>query len=189
MAEKRSPLGHLAEAIERAGSEAVRLREIPFLTQLNVRAADEPRPDIGAVLRLGPDEWLVVAPEDAAPELHGDAVVDVSGWRTTLELSGPRARDVLAKGCSLDLHPSVFGVGAHAQTLLAQAQAIVWLVDEEPVFRLLVRSSFAAYVATWLLDAMAEYALHDLDAVPLGAGDLDPLVGGRPGSAGDGDLQ
>jgi sarcosine oxidase, subunit gamma len=189
MAEKRSPLAHLTDAIERASSDAVRLREIPFLTQVNVRAADAPRPSVGDVLRLGPDEWLVVAPEDGAPELHGDSVVDVSGWRTTLELSGPRARDVLAKGCSLDLHPSAFARGDCAQTLLAQAQAIVWLVDEEPVFRLLVRSSFAAYVATWLLDAMAEYALHDLDAVPLGAGDLDPLVRGRSGRAGDGDLQ
>jgi heterotetrameric sarcosine oxidase gamma subunit len=36
-------------------------------------------------------------------------VVDVSAQRTTLRLRGEHARDLLAGGCSLDLHPRVFG--------------------------------------------------------------------------------
>ena len=67
-----------------------------------------------AALWLGPDEWLILAPPDggglesrieSALEGRRHAVVDVSGGQTVIGLSGGRARDVLAKGCTLDLHP------------------------------------------------------------------------------------
>jgi sarcosine oxidase subunit gamma len=119
-----------------------------------------------AVLWLGPDEWLVVGPEGDAAAIErllrtalGDdrgSVVDVSANRTTLELSGPSARDVLEKGCSLDLHPRSFQPGRCAQTLLARSQVILWQTTESS-YRLLVRGSFAEYVAEWLLDAMTEF--------------------------------
>ena len=117
------------------------------------------------VLWLGPDEWLVVAEpgtgrslEGAIREAIGDsrgAVVDVSANRTTLSVSGPRARDLLAFGCSLDLHERHFKPGMCAQTLLARANVIIVPVGPavEPAFRVLVRPSFAAYLATWLTDA------------------------------------
>jgi sarcosine oxidase subunit gamma len=117
-------------------------------------------------LWLGPDEWLVVAApgEESALEVELSealggglgSVVDLSANRTALELRGPAARDVLAKGCALDLHPRAFGPGRCAQTLLARAQVILEQLDDEPAYRLLVRGSFAGYVATWLLDAMEE---------------------------------
>lgn len=140
--------------------------------------ADAARPAL-SVLWLGPDEWLVVAPaagqgapgEDGRDALTGalrdalgdapGSVVGVSAQRTTVTLSGPRARDVLAKGCSLDLHPRVFSPGRCVQTLLARAQVVLWRTggqgDTEPSFRILVRSSFADYLADWLLDAAAEF--------------------------------
>ena len=55
---------------------------------------------------------------------------------------------MLARGCALDLHPSVFPPGSCAQTLLARAQVILYRTDEE-AFRLLVRPSFADYVRAW----------------------------------------
>ncbi|MDP9481913.1 MAG: sarcosine oxidase subunit gamma, partial [Chloroflexota bacterium] len=82
------------------------------------------------------------------------SVVDVSANRTTIRLAGPGARDVLERGCSIDLHPRTFGPGRCAQTLLARAGVIIHQVSLEPEYRLLVRPSFAAYVATWLLDAI-----------------------------------
>ena len=120
-----------------------------------------------AVLWLGPDEWLVVGPPDGETalqsQLHdalGDqmgriAIVDVSANRTTLELRLPRARELLEFGCPIDLHPRAFGPGRCAQTLLARANVLIWHVADEPVdtWRLLVRPSFAAYVAAWLADA------------------------------------
>ena len=165
------------------------LRELPFLTQVDIRldAADpfartavesvvgslplEPNTvhgdADGAVLWLGPDEWLLVGPPDGAAALEGQiraalgdaspavAIVDVSANRTTLELSGARARELLEFGCSIDLDPRAFGPGRCAQTLLARAQVILWHVAArpDPRYRLFVRPSFATYVAAWIGDA------------------------------------
>jgi sarcosine oxidase, subunit gamma len=138
------------------------------------------------VLWLGPDEWLVVGPDTPAPELEARlraaaglhtaqepaSVVDVSAQRTTLLVAGPRARDLLAHGCSLDLHPRVFGQGRCAQTMLARAQVVLLsLTDidqpslDGPAYWIMVRSSFAGYLADWLLDAATEY-LAPGNAVP-----------------------
>lgn len=158
------------------------LRELPFLAQLDVRMSPEaastltlaldidlplePNTVTGderrAALWLGPDEWLVVGQPGSEHQLEAvlretseAAVVDVSANRTTLELRGPRVRELLEFGCPIDLRPSVFGPGRCAQTLLARANVIVWYLtdDPEPTYRLFVRPSFAAYVAAWLADA------------------------------------
>lgn len=148
------------------------LRELPFLAQFDVRTdtpgtslPTEPNTVRGdatrAALWLGPDEWLVVGPPGTQPELEaelrplGGSVVDVSANRTTLELRGPRALELLEFGCPIDLHPRVFVPGRCAQTLLARANVLIWFVADapEPVYRLLVRPSFAPYVAAWLADA------------------------------------
>jgi sarcosine oxidase subunit gamma len=118
-----------------------------------------------AVLWLGPEEWLVVGPADGSVALEAQlrtaaegsdvTFVDVSANRTTLELSGPDARSILEAGCPLDLHPRAFAPGRCAQTLLARANVILWQTAEgpHPIYRLLVRPSFAAYVAAWIADA------------------------------------
>jgi sarcosine oxidase subunit gamma len=115
---------------------------------------------------LGPDEWLVLSQAEegvAAAELRGalaadpGSVVDVSANRTTLELSGPAARQVLEKGCPLDLHPRVFGPGRAVPTTVGPIAVLLWQVDDGPTYRLLPRSSFADYLARWLIDAMNEY--------------------------------
>jgi sarcosine oxidase subunit gamma len=81
--------------------------------------------------------------------------VDVSANRTTISVGGPRARDLLAFGCSIDLDERRFKPGMCAQTLLARAGVIIVPVGPavEPAFRILVRPSFAAYLAAWLADA------------------------------------
>jgi sarcosine oxidase, subunit gamma len=66
---------------------------------------------------------------------------------------------VLARGCAIDLHPRAFGRGSSAQTTLGQAGVVLLaLGDDGQDFAVLVRSSFAGYLATWLLDASLEYA-------------------------------
>lgn len=116
------------------------------------------------ILWLGPDEWLVIdepGTESSLEErlraaLQGGrgSVVDVSANRTAIRLAGPAAREVLESGCSIDLHPRAFGPGRCAQTLLARAGVVLLAVTSEPEYRLLVRPSFAAYLASWLLDAI-----------------------------------
>ncbi len=85
------------------------------------------------------------------------AVTDVSGNLARLRLSGDHARDVLAKGCSLDLHPRQFQPGQCAQTLILRCGIILHQIDERPSYDLLPRRSFAEYLWMWLSDAMAEY--------------------------------
>ncbi|MDO0930535.1 sarcosine oxidase subunit gamma family protein [Streptomyces sp. DG2A-72] len=125
-----------------------------------------------AVVWLGPDEWLVLSQADATAlaaelteALGGDpgSVVDVSANRTTLELTGPAARQVLEKGCPLDLHPRVFGPGRAVSTTVGPVAVLLWQVDDAPTYRLFPRSSFADYLARWLIDAMSE---HDGPEVP-----------------------
>ncbi|MGW4564805.1 sarcosine oxidase subunit gamma [Streptomyces sp. NPDC004561] len=166
------------------------VRELPFLTQLTLRAEPgspaakaveaclgitlpdpvhaEMAGDVKA-LWTGPDEWLLVAPDGRRHELLarlrsaiGDddsaTVTDVSAQRTALALSGHLVRTVLAQGCAIDLDPRVTPAGSCATTLLAQAPVTLVVRGEgASVVWLLVRASFASYVATWLLDACAEY--------------------------------
>jgi len=118
------------------------------------------------VLWLGPDEFLVVAAPDlqipieevlrGALGTFRGSVVDTSAQRTTVVLEGPHVRDVLAHGCSVDLHPSSAPVGTCVQTLLARTGIILQVTGADTV-TLLVRSSFAEYLAAWLSDACAEY--------------------------------
>lgn len=194
---RRSPLAGAADrlaATTRASGGTVRLAELPFLAQVNLRldpkgaAADavglvlglslplEPNTVVRAgeltVLWLGPDEWLVVGPPDTQRDVEqriraaaGDehvAVTDVSAQRTTLLVSGAHARELLAHGCPLDLHPRAFGPGRCAQTTLARAQVVLVARDEPGAgFWVLVRSSFAGYLTDWLLDAAEEYVRSD----------------------------
>jgi len=117
-------------------------------------------------LWLGPDEWLLVGP-DGKQGTFQDAlrvglagafgsIVDVSANRTLLEIRGPKARELLAHGVPIDLDARSFGPGCCAQTLLAKAQVIIERISEDPAFHLYVRSSFASYVADWILDAALE---------------------------------
>ena len=126
-------------------------------------------------LWLGPDEWLLLSAEgdsglaerldDALAGLAATAV-EVTEGATMIRLAGPRARDVLAKGCPLDLHPRVFGAGRVAQSVIAQADAILHQTADDggdgPAFEIHVRRSFAEYLWLWLADAAREYGV-DVD--------------------------
>jgi len=175
-------------AVSAASNGNLTIRDVPFLTQLNLRTSPSNADTMAAFQRelgfslpvkpntvtssrdrwclwLGPDEWLVVAPPDQQPSVEavlrsalgweGGAVVDVSANRTIIEVSGSAARDLLAHGCALELHPLAFGPGRCAQTMLAKAQVLVQQTAATPNFYLYVRASFAGYLADWLLDASA----------------------------------
>jgi sarcosine oxidase, subunit gamma len=119
---------------------------------------------------MGPEEWLITAGARSGAELeaqlraavgdHGGAAINVSAQRTTLRLSGPDAREVLTKGCSLDMHPTVFTKGTAAQTTLGLTAVVLIALDDAGTdYRILVRSSFARYLADWLIDAAEEFGV------------------------------
>ena len=119
---------------------------------------------------LGPTEWLLVTSYQLRAEMERllraaltgvrSAVTDVSGGQTTIILRGRSARDVLAKGCPLDLHPRIFAVGQCAQSHLAKAPILLRMVDIAPAFEVVVRRSFADYVWLWIQDAASEYGVE-----------------------------
>ena len=120
----------------------------------------------GRAVWLGPDEWLLTgdrpAPvwEEALRGVvgpHGGAAVDVSSQRTGVRLRGPGSRALLAHGCALDLRPSSFPPGSAAQTLLGQSGVLLMADAVEGDVVIAVRTSFAGYVADWLLDAAEEF--------------------------------
>src|SRR5215813_15057054 len=152
-----------AEAAARPGTAARLGADLPSVPNTWVPAG------AGRAVWLGPDEWLLTSTTEAPEELEarvravvlplGGAAADVSAQRIGLRLTGPRARDVLAKGCSIDLHPRVFRRGSSAQTTLGLAGVVLLaLSDAGDEYLVLVRSSFAGYLADWLLDAALEFA-------------------------------
>jgi len=117
-------------------------------------------------LWLGPDESLLICSVQDAAELHRTLSTQLTGqhFQLTLlsdalavyDLNGPYVRDILAKGCALDLHFSAFRPGHCAQSSLDRA-AVTLMCEAENSFRLICRTSFADYVKTWLKDAAIEY--------------------------------
>ncbi|SPA51907.1 sarcosine oxidase subunit gamma [Cupriavidus taiwanensis] len=115
------------------------------------------------VLWLGPDEWLVRSNEPVPagvlePKLAQAVVgayaaaVDVGSGYTVVEISGERARDVLARGCPLDLHPRVLKPGQCVQSHYFKA-SIVLVPTGAARFEIVVRRSFADYFCRIMLDA------------------------------------
>jgi sarcosine oxidase subunit gamma len=121
-------------------------------------------------LWLGPDEWLVTSPEGVAPDLMARltralagrhaVVIDLSASRAIIEITGSRARDLLEKGCGLDLHPRAFGPGRCAQTLFAKLPVIIDQLGAAPAYQLFVGRSAARWLADWLIDAALEFGVE-----------------------------
>lgn len=183
-----SPLQAFTDALLHASGLGVTITERPHRTMINLQSTldSAPMQAAGGVLRcavpeqtnlitsgdrtelaaLGPTEVLLLAEPARAAELEaalrdaapGLAVCDVSAVRTTIEVSGPRTRELLSQGCAIDLAALV--PGRCAQTLLAQC-AVLLVADGRPGesedrVRILVRSSFATHLARWLIASAAE---------------------------------
>jgi sarcosine oxidase subunit gamma len=169
---ERAFLGHInlrGNAAERAYMEAIgRVIGLDLPVAPNTAAAGATR----VLCWLGPDEWLLQTPPGEQQALIAQlrqalagqfaAVTDLSSGQTTLTVQGPRARDVLAKGCPLDLHPRAFGPEQCAQTLLAKATVLLRPVAADS-FEVTVRRSFADYLWQWLADAGGEYGVALVD--------------------------
>jgi sarcosine oxidase subunit gamma len=126
------------------------------------------------VLWLGPDAWLLVAGRagkinETLPIERG-FLTDVSHGRAAFRVSGPRTRDLLAKGCSLDLHPRVFRAAQCAQTSLAHVGVLLHLRGDSGEFDLYCARSYAEHVWHWLAEAAMEYGYEIVAPVDAGEG-------------------
>ena len=184
---RTSPLaGVSADAVP--GPEPVAIHPLPFRGKLVLRGGAAihaeaarvlggPLPALMAsaesehadVLGLGPDEWLILTEPDnvgaLATELSAalgtvhHAVVVVSDRMIGIGVAGRRARDVLAAGCPLDLHPAVFAPGAATRTLLGKAAVVLRRPDPAERYELWVNGSFAPYLWLFLRNAALEFGV------------------------------
>lgn len=192
---RRSPLGHRAAIEGTAGSirlaEApflgkliLRIDQVtgagPLHEALGLSLPVEPLATATAgdlaALWLGPDEWMLVGrsgearivQQKLAAALAGlhHQLVDVGDYYTVVELAGPKARELLMKLTTLDLHPRAFRGGMVTGSLFGRANATLWqsMDDAErrgPAFRLFIRWSMADYLWCALADAGREWGMPE----------------------------
>jgi sarcosine oxidase subunit alpha len=149
----------------------------PVGTALGTRFGRAARDGDGAlVVGSAPGEWLVLvdgtatgsgeAAESARARLVGleelVSVVDVTHGRALLRLSGPRAADLLAKVCAIDLADDATPDGAALST--STAKLVTGLVrddmDGTPSYLVHCERSSAQYLCGALLDAGAEFDIN-----------------------------
>jgi heterotetrameric sarcosine oxidase gamma subunit len=119
-----------------------------------------------AFIGTAPGQWLAMSErlangalaDELAAKLAGLAsITDQSDGRAVVRVSGPRARDALAKGVPIDLHPSVFGPGSAATTVISLIGAQIWQVDEAPTYDIAAFRGFAASLLRWITSSAAEF--------------------------------
>jgi len=122
-----------------------------------------------ALIWSGPDQFLVLsrggkhAIASLGPAFAGSASLsDQSHARALISVSGEKARAMLAKLSSIDLHPDVFGVGAAAAAPMDHTSVTLWRGDDrngQAVLNLLVFATFAESLWHTILDSAAEYGV------------------------------
>lgn len=121
-------------------------------------------PDNRIAYCISPDHWILQIDdgqqgdvldslEQAATSLS-HSFVDVSDMYARIRLSGREARQVLAQGISIDIHPRVFPPGTTARTSFAKTIAQLHCVDDSPTFIITVYTSYRQYAIDWLRAAI-----------------------------------
>jgi sarcosine oxidase subunit gamma len=114
----------------------------------------------------GPGQWLAVSemiPRDAlavrlAAKLKGLASIsDQSGGRTVLRLSGPRVRDVLAKGPPIDLDPRAFPPGSAVTSVISHIGVQLWQGEDTRSYDIAIFRSLTESFWRWLTASAAEF--------------------------------
>jgi sarcosine oxidase subunit gamma len=190
-----SPAAHLAAqfaAAEVSGPRAVRIREVPFLTMVGLRAvrgtaaAHQIETRLGvslpsacgavatgegvSVLWLSPDEYLGVSDKQPA-ELTSSLVEALENEPgSVIDLSANRTTLELSGPSARAVLEKGCPLDLHPREFTA-GTAYVTLIGSVPVilwkveegtYRILPRSSFADFLGRWLLDAMAEFKAPEI---------------------------
>ena len=145
-------------------SESVTLREAPDFTLTlcagsanNLRRELGSLPDFGSAeragknkyFRLGLEQVLVFGPE---PSTRLCTVTPLSSARVRIEVSGPKARALLAACAAVDFSPGEFGENAVALTGIHHMPVLIHATPDE-IFHIYGLRTFAATLWDWLLDA------------------------------------
>jgi heterotetrameric sarcosine oxidase gamma subunit len=141
--------------------------------QFGIAAPETPKAAGAADTTLiwsGPDQFLVLSKggkhsmEALAPVFAtSGSLSDQSHARVLISISGAKARTMLAKLSSVDLHPDAFAVDTAAATSMDHTSVTLWRGSDRPdgqaVFNLLVFATFAESLWNTMLDSAAEYGV------------------------------
>lgn len=188
MTDRMDPTLNLPERIGAQGSKAmsgpVKIRLLETRARLNLRIGAEKLDQASAVfgldipgsihgcvqdgnhvaLCLGPDEWLLYAPEEEKDELIArfsdlyarcpHSLTDISDRQVSVQIKGNEAADLLSIACPRNLRQ--FGKGYGTRTLFDSVE-ILLLRHAEDCFELEVWRSFLPHV--WSLLAIGNQEL------------------------------
>lgn len=118
----------------------------------------------------GPDQFFVLSKGGkhtmdvlASPFSGSASLSDQSHARALISISGDKARAMLAKLSSIDLHADAFAIGAAAATSMDHTSVTLWRgndrADGQAVFNVLVFATFAESLWHTVLDSAAEYGV------------------------------
>jgi sarcosine oxidase, subunit gamma len=120
------------------------------------------------IICVSPTDWLMISADTDAALLvqrlttafagSSFSASDVSQALLRIQIDGPYLRDLLAKGCSLDLHPPLFPPGRSARTRFAGMPVIVRCTGTS-TFELIITQSYADFLLSWLEDAELEFEI------------------------------
>ena len=130
------------------------------------------------ILWLSIDQWLVICPRVRVADLTGGletalngqhvAITDASDMRAVIRLEGEGVREVLLKGCSLDLLGNGYEPGTVRRVRFAEIAALIQVIDAQTI-ELYVFRSYAHYAWDFLTvtaSAAAQVKLFGEQAVP-----------------------
>jgi heterotetrameric sarcosine oxidase gamma subunit len=154
-----------AEADALAHTAAARGTPLPALGRVSSGAH-------GLTLAVRPGRWLLLCAPGAPGTLAQSwqaacagraAVVELSAALRAFHVSGRAAREMLKRGCRLDLDPRAFANGAAAATFIMQLPVIIAAPGAGVL--LLTPSSTAQHFREWLQSAARPFGLGPFGSV------------------------
>ncbi len=142
-------------------------RELEKLLGIGTSAGKAAVAEGFVALPLAPEQWMLVAKDSADGSFHKTIAAKIAGIgyvseqsdsRVCFRISGKHARNLMSRGCRLDLHPDVVSPGFCAQTTMAQIGVLLHQLDDNPDYDLYVYSGFARSFMDWLEHTAAQFA-------------------------------
>ncbi len=115
---------------------------------------------------LSPGQWMLVSEAYEGDDFGQETAKKIAGLgylseqsdsRVCIRVSGLNARDLMSRGCRLDLHQNVTAKGFCAQTQMAQVGVLIHQVSDAPAYDLYVYAGFARSFWHWLTETAAQF--------------------------------
>ncbi|MEJ1968667.1 MAG: sarcosine oxidase subunit gamma family protein [Rhizomicrobium sp.] len=128
---------------------------------LGMRLPTEPNTTVGeetCAMWLAPREWLIdlagdIRPDEWDARLRARGILyllnGVDDGYAVFDIGGEASRDVIAHGCSLDLHPAKFGANRCARTLFAGSPSLLRRKSRPSTFRLFADPGLEWFLRDW----------------------------------------